>query len=96
MLRNYTQQQIFLETLLDITVMMNVVHLLLFLICQAEGLLDACSFVQETPPHIDVTDISYIPSNHIDTHMKHNVCAQLLPNIRNMLTRSRSDEILKN
>ena len=73
-------------------------HLLLLLVLEAEGCLNTSSLVQEAPPHIDVTDISHVPPNHIDTDMKYHVCCHLVT-IPSSFTRSdelRVNEILEN
>ena len=53
-------------------------YLLLLLILEPECCLDAASLVQESSPHVDITDVPEVPASHVHTEMEDDVRHQLL------------------
>ena len=60
-----------------VTVAVTFSHLLLLLIFEPEGCLDAASLVQESSPHVDVDDIPDEPADKVDAEVVDNVRRQL-------------------
>ena len=51
---------------------------MLLLIFESESCLDAASLVEESSPHVDVTDVPEVPACQVDTQVEDDICHQLL------------------